>query len=1500
MGKPFFDVFPTLQANKGIHLLMEQTEVERISATRQKDFLRVYLYSPRLIAKSDILAAEKEIKRQLFKNVNITVKIYERFELSAQYTPENLMEAYRESILEELRDYSHVLYNAFRTADISYPDGDRMLFTMEDTVINHSKEEELLRILDKILNERCGMKLVLNADYRTESEKEENDESYSIEMKVAEINRRIRGESAEEGEESAEAPAPAPEKKAPAPEKSQGGKDFGRGTKKDNPDQPRSVIRSDNPDVIYGRDFPEDAIRLDEIIGEIGEVVIRGQIITLESRELRNEKTIISFDITDFTDTISVKIFARNDQVEEILNGVKKGAFVKIKGICMMDKYDHELTIGSIAGIKKIPNFATSRQDTMREKRVELHCHTKMSDMDGVSEVKDIVKRAYKWGHRAIAITDHAAVQSFTDANHVWDDLWKEEKKTRQEAGDAHPDKQDFFKIIYGVEGYLVDDLKGIVTGDRGQTLQDDFVVFDIETTGFSPVKNRIIEIGAVKVQGGKITDRYSTFIDPKTPIPYEIEKLTGIRDDLVMGQPVIEDELPKFMEFCKGCVLVAHNASFDMSFITENCRRQGLPAEFTYVDTVGIARVLLTDLKRHTLDSVAKALNVSLENHHRAVDDAECTALIFEKMIKMLEEQEIHTLQQVKLMGDSSIELVRKLPSYHVIILAKNDLGRINLYRLVSESHLHYFNRTPRIPKSLIQKYREGLIIGSACEAGELYRALVDGQSDDQIARIVNFYDYLEIQPCGNNRFMLESEKYRDINTVEDLQEINRHIVSLGEQFHKPVVATCDVHFLDPEDEIYRRIIMAGKGFEDADNQAPLYLHTTEEMLEEFAYLGSDKAREVVIVNPNRIADMTETISPVRPDKCPPVIADSDKQLTEICYNRAHEIYGPDLPDVVEKRLQKELHSIITNGFAVMYIIAQKLVWKSVEDGYLVGSRGSVGSSFVATMAGITEINPLSPHYYCSKCHYVDFDEDDVKAYAGRAGIDMPDKYCPVCGELLHKEGFDIPFETFLGFKGDKEPDIDLNFSGEYQSKAHKYTEVIFGAGQTFRAGTIGTLADKTAFGYVKNYFEERGVHKRVSEINRITLGCTGIRRSTGQHPGGIVVLPLGQDINSFTPVQHPANDMTTDTITTHFDYHSIDHNLLKLDILGHDDPTMIRMLQDLTGRDPLTIPLDGKDVMSLFQNTEALGVTPEQLGGVKLGALGIPEFGTDFAMQMVIDAKPQSFSDLVRISGLSHGTDVWLGNAQTLIQEGKATISTAICTRDDIMTYLIQMGVESSLAFTIMEAVRKGKGLKPEWEQAMTEHGVPDWYIWSCKKIKYMFPKAHAAAYVMMAWRIAYCKIHYPLAYYGAFFSIRAKAFSYELMCQGKKRLEDVMADYKKRSDSLSNKEKDAYSDMRIVQEMYARGFEFEPIDIFRAKSRLFQIVDNKLMPSLISIEGMGEKAADAIVEAVKDGPFLSKDDFRERTKVSKTVIELMDSLNLLGDLPESNQISLFDLGV
>ena len=1502
MSKAFREAFPTLKLEEELEGLLDTTEVTKISANHEHTHIRIYLRAKRLIFKKNIWKLEKAITEQIFQNRAIQVKIIESYELSEQYTPKSLIEVYKDSILDELNAYSVLEYNLLRTADMEFPEEDRLILTMDETIIAKTRTDEIIEFLEKVICERCGMNLKIFPQYRKpqESKYRKNSEE-RIRQEVAGIVARTKlvmegkSQETEEKEKTVET-----EEKTKTIAKTAGNRaDTSKnGTNYAKPKQKfekrgefRRKFESDNgkksmnPDVIYGRDFEEESMEIEKIDGPIGEVVIRGKILSVDTREIRNEKTIIIFSVTDFTDTIVLKIFARNDDVPELLKEISGGKFVRVKGVATIDKFDSELTIGSIVGIKKCADFTTVRMDTSVEKRIELHCHTKMSDMDGVSDVKDIVKRAMKWGHKAIAITDHGDVQAFPDANHTV------------------PSDSDF-KVIYGVEAYLVDDLKGMVTDSQNQDLDADYVVFDLETTGFSLETNRIIEIGAVKVQNGKIVDKFSTFVNPQVPIPFRIEQLTSINDSMVIDAPVIADILPEFMKFCEGCVMVAHNADFDMSFIKKNCQRLDIPCKPTIVDTVALARVLLPNLNRFKLDTVAKALGVSLENHHRAVDDAGCTAEIFVKFIEMLRERGMSTLDEVNAMGTSSVQNVQKMPTYHAIILATCDQGRTNLYKLISLAHIKYYHRRPRIPKSEFIRYRDGLLIGSACEAGELYRAILNGRPEEEISRLVNFYDYLEIQPLGNNAFLVRDED-SPVASNDDLIEINKKIVRLGEQFHKPVVATCDVHFLDPEDEIYRRIIMAGQGFKDADEQAPLFLRTTEEMLKEFAYLGSEKAEEVVITNTNRIADMCEKISPVRPDKCPPVIENSDQMLRDICYNKAHKMYGDPLPEIVQERLDRELNSIISNGYAVMYIIAQKLVWKSNEDGYLVGSRGSVGSSFVATMSGITEVNPLHAHYLCKHCQYSDFDSDLVKSFSGRSGCDMPDKLCPRCGKPLSKEGFDIPFETFLGFKGNKEPDIDLNFSGEYQSKAHKYTEVIFGEGQTFKAGTIGTLADKTAFGYVKNYYEERGVHKRNCEIDRIVLGCVGVRRTTGQHPGGIVVLPMGEQIYTFTPVQHPANDMTVDITTTHFDYHSIDHNLLKLDILGHDDPTMIRMLQDLTGVDPTQIPLDDKAVMSLFQDTSALGITPDDLVNCQLGALGIPEFGTDFAMGMLIDTQPKEFSDLVRIAGLSHGTDVWLGNAQTLIQEKKATISTAICTRDDIMIYLIGMGLDSEESFKIMENVRKGIVAKgkcdkwPEWKQDMIDHNVPDWYIWSCEKIKYMFPKAHAAAYVMMAWRIAYCKVFYPLAYYAAYFSIRATAFSYELMCQGKEKLEGYMHEYEKRKDELSKKEQDTYKDMRLVQEMYARGFEFLPLDIYKSEPHHFQIVDGKLLPALNTIDGLGDNAAVAIAEAAKDGIFLSKDDFRERTKVSKTTIELMSDLGLFGDMPESNQLSLFDFG-
>ncbi len=1532
--KKFLEVFAALKLKKQLLDIFDDVTVSHIAATKRQDVIKIYILSGHIIPKSYIYQMEREISAQMFAGNNIDVRILESYRLPDSYSVKNLCDEYWDSALLELSETNKVLENTLKKAKITEVSKDHITITLPDAEITKKREPEILEYLSKVFCERFNMPAVFSFAYEhvelEDSKKKEWDE-YRIRQlvnqrvskpadlpfdaanvatdaeKPVDITEKEKSSDTSETEKTVAKPADKMSEKQPtAPAAAKSG--FKKGQFSEFRKRRPVMEKSDNPDVIWGREISSDnvIVNIDDIIGEIGVVTIRGKIVLNESRDIRNDRTIVSFAVTDFTNTIKAKIFVPTEETNAYMDALSPGKFIKLEGRPEMDTFDHDLTITSPFGIMKSSDWRTKRMDLAPVKRVELHCHTKMSDMDGISEVSDLVKRAYSWGHAAIAVTDHGVVQAFPDANHTWEDLWKKEKEKRIAAGDEHPDRQDFFKVIYGVEGYLVDDLTETVINSKNQSLNDSYVVFDIETTGFSPVKNKIIEIGAVKVVNNEITGRFSEFVNPKCPIPYRITKLTSITDADVKDAESIETILPKFLEFCAGSSLVAHNASFDTAFIRANCETQGLEYDFTSVDTLGMARALLPNLQKHTLDALCKELKIILENHHRAVDDAEATASIFIKLVKMLREKDITTLDAVNEFSKVSAETIKKLPAYHIILLAKNNTGRVNLYTLISKSHLGYFGGRPgrpRMPKSEIMKHREGLIIGSACEAGELYRALVDEASDEKIGRIVNFYDYLEIQPRGNNAYMIRDEKHENINSEEDILDINRRIVKLGEQYDKPVVATCDVHFMDPEDEIYRRIIEKGMGYDDADMQPPLYLHTTDEMLEEFGYLGRDKAMEVVVTNTNLIASQIESMSPVRPDKCPPVIENSDETLTNICYTKAHEMYGPDLPEIVKERLERELHSIITNGFAVMYIIAQKLVWKSVEDGYLVGSRGSVGSSFVATMAGITEVNPLVPHYYCSECHYYDFDSDEVKKFRGMAGVDMPDKMCPKCGAKLKKDGFDIPFETFLGFKGDKEPDIDLNFSGEYQSKAHKYTEVIFGAGQTFRAGTIATLADKTAYGYVKKYYEEKGTPKRGCEIDRIVQGCVGVRRSTGQHPGGIIVLPVGEDINSFTPVQHPANDTETDIVTTHFDYHSIDHNLLKLDILGHDDPTMIRMLQDLTGMDPLTIPLDDPKVMSLFESTEALGVEPKDIGGCELGCLGIPEFGTDFSMGMVQEAKPRYFSDLIRIAGLSHGTNVWLGNAQDLIRDGIATISTAICTRDDIMTYLIGKGVESEESFKIMEMVRKGKvaaGKCDKWEQwkaDMRACDVPEWYIESCQKIEYMFPRAHAAAYVMMAWRIAYCKVYYPLAYYAAFFSIRAKAFNYRTMCFGRDRLEAEL----KRVQALENpspKDENSVRDMRIVQEMYARGYEFAPIDLFTAKSRLFSVVDNKIMPSFSSIDGLGENAADSIVEAAKAGEFTSIDDFKTRSHVSQTIADELADLGILGSIPATDQISIFDI--
>ena len=1346
----FFEVFYSVNVDAKLKKKFEDVEVEKLLASNTNNHMCVKLASPSYIGLESINEMENALYRQVFSKAGKNVRLNVRYSFAEGMSFDEIWNKYHVYIEDELALKSPVIATLYRNSRVTASGGE-ITIDMPDGGISMAKEPQLVSMMNTMWKDRFGLDVAVKVTYHEVKEREEEEyvsgfigsavqDSGAQEL---EGHEGLRESAAERQEEAAGAGKGAETDKSSvkaagkdtagnssgkgSEKKPAGVKDFGKDKdgRKGAYDKFRSGFKkkivSDDPDVFYGRECEGDPVKISEISNEPGEVVIQGMVLRYEDRETKTGKLMVTVSITDFTDTIGAKVFLSDEDKEALPPRLKEGKFLKIKGIAETDTWPKDpwygdMVIGKITGIKEIPDFRVKRMDNAPVKRIELHAHTNMSDMDGVIDAGDLVKTAFKWGHKGVAITDHGVVQSFPVAYHYLTN--PKNFKTPEEQQRAKE-----FKIIYGCEGYIVDD--------------------EVDSVEF---KNKTYTKGP--------DGRYS-------------------------------------------------------------------------------------------------------------VDD------------------------------------IRKMPSHHIILLCKNDVGRINLYRLVSEAHLTYFGRWPRIPKSLLRKYREGIIVGSACEAGELYRAIVGEKPEEEIDRIASFYDYYEIQQIGNNAFMLLDEDFPNIETEADLKRINKRISELADRDGKMCIATCDVHYLNPEDEVYRRIIMSAKGFKDADKQAPLYLHTTEEMLEECAFLGKEKAYEVVVENPNKIFDMIEYITPVRPDKAPPVIEDSDKTLRQICERRAHELYGPELPKPVSDRLEHELKSIIKNGFAVMYIIAQKLVWKSNEDGYLVGSRGSVGSSFAATMSGITEINPLPPHYYCKKCHYSDFDSDICKEYEAKSGCDMPDAVCPVCGEPLTKEGHNIPFETFLGFYGDKEPDIDLNFSGEYQSKAHDYTEVIFGYGQTFRAGTIGALADKTAFGYVSKYDEEHGIKHRVVEKERIAAGCVGIRRTTGQHPGGIVVLPVGENIYSFTPVQHPANDMETLTVTTHFDYHSIDHNLLKLDILGHDDPTMIRMLEDLTGLDAKTIPMDDPGVISLFKSCEALGVKPADIDDVELGSLGLPELGTDFVMQMLKDTKPSCFSDMVKIAGLSHGTDVWLNNAQYYIQNGDCTLSTAICTRDDIMIYLISKGLEPGLVFKTMESVRKGRGLNPDMEQAMIDHEVPQWYIDSCKKIKYMFPKAHACAYMMMAFRIAYFKIYYPLAYYAAYFSIRAADFDCAKMCGGKEHLVECMKALKRKKaeGTISAKEEGEYDDMRSVLEFYARGLEFMPIDIYKVKARHFQIFDNKLMPSLSSVSGLGDKAAEQICDAAAHGQFLSLDDFKKRCKVGDTVVQTLLELGVLAGLPESNQMSLED---
>ena len=1221
-------------------------------------------------------------------------------------------------------------------------------------------------------------------------------------------------------------------------------------------------------------------VKITDLNAESGNVCIDGEILGMEDKETKTGKVILSINIYDGTSTMTCKAFLPGKNAKNIVKRLGKTKAVKLAGRAQMDAFSNELTIMANTIVESTPLPKTTREDKAEVKRVELHMHTKMSAMDAMTSATDLIKRAMSWGMKSIAITDHGVVQAFPEAYHL--------------LGRDNPD----MKVIYGVEAYLVPDKEKSVKNPRGQVLDDaTYCVLDLETTGISITTEKITEVGIMKVKNGEVIDEFEIFVNPEKPIPQRVVEVTNITDEMVKDAETIDKVFPKILEFVGDSIIVAHNASFDVGFLKHNAKLLGYEFNNTYIDTLPLAKDLFPDLKKYKLGKIADSLGIEVDVAHRALADVDTTVKVFNVMLKKLKDKGINTVDEIDSATkdpEAQKEEFKKQRSYHAIILAKNYVGLRNLYKLVSISHLHYFYKNPRILKSIYKKYSEGLILGSACEAGELYQAIELGKSDEEIENIARDYDYLEIQPIGNNEFLVRNGVVPD---REYLKDINRKIVELGEKLGKLVVATCDVHFMDPQDEIYRRILEAGQGYKDADEQAPLYLRTTEEMLKEFEYLGEEKAYEVVVTNTNKVSDMCDRIDPISPEKCPPHIPGCEEDIKNIAYKKAHELYGDPLPEIVQTRLDKELNSIISNGYSVMYIIAQRLVWKSNEDGYIVGSRGSVGSSLVAFMTGITEVNSLQPHYRCPKCKYSEFDD-----YGVGNGFDLPDKDCPKCGTKMAKDGMDIPFETFLGFNGDKEPDIDLNFSGEYQAKAHKYTEVIFGKGTTFKAGTVGTVAEQTAFGYVKKYYEERNIPINKAEIARLSVGCQGIKRTTGQHPGGIIVVPKGREIYEFTPVQHPADDPNSDIITTHFDYHSIDGNLLKLDILGHDDPTVIRMLQDITGVAPTDVPLDDKETMSIFSSTKALGVTPEQIHS-EVGTYGIPEYGTKFARGMLLDTHPTTFDELIRISGLSHGTDVWLGNAQSLIEQGIVTLQQAICCRDDIMIYLMKKGLPPDKSFKIMEAVRKGKvakGKEPKWKDEyiplMLEHDVPEWYIKSCEKIKYMFPKAHAAAYVTNAFRIAWFKVHIPLAYYAAFFTIRAKAFDAEVMINGKEKVKNKMKEIEMMGNNATPKDKDMYDDLELVLEMYERGLRFLPIDLYKSHATKFQVEGDSLRPPLNSIAGLGNVAAEGIMKARQEEKFMSIDDLKIRSKVGDSVTELLRQFGCLEGMSQSNQLSLF----
>lgn len=1321
------------------------------------------------------------------------------------------------------------------------------------------------KALIKLISEEFN--LYISVNYTGTFEVEENSEEYKAAIQDAQekINRENLQKAAEFYQEEVETAEKREEKHA---ENTTAEIEVREG-KFATPQIIQSSIRP-----LYGRSIRGKMIPISSISGDSGRIVVWGDVFDIEKKVTKSgDKNIFTIDITDYTGSTTAKVF-NSIKESAVIDNIKKGDTIVVQGDVEYDKYAGELVVNarSIGTAQKVKVV-----DNAEKKRVELHMHTNMSQMDAVTSAGDLVNRAYQWGHKAVAITDHGVAQAFPDAMKAADKINKDEEK---------------IKIIYGVEAYFMDDLVESVKGDADTGFDGTFICFDIETTGLSAARDKITEIGAVKVENGVITDTFSTFANPEMPIPQKITQLTGITDDMVKDAPSQSEAVGAFLEFAGDNVLVAHNAPFDTSFIAKSCEDMGREYNYTSIDTVAISRAILTDIKNCKLDTVAKFLRLGDFNHHRATDDAEMLARIFINLCQRLTDDygitktnDINT----KIAGGD----FKKLPTYHQIILVKNKTGLKNLYRLISYSHLNYFYKKPRIPKSELVKYREGLIIGSACCAGQLYMAILEGKPWGELKQIASFYDYLEIQPAGNNSFMIRDGRF---NSVDELHEIDRTIIKLAKELGKPVCATCDVHFMDPTDSEFRKILMAGQGFKDAEQQAPLYFRTTAEMLKEFEWLGKDKAYEYVVENPNKIADMCEYIRPIPKGTFPPNIEGAQEQLIDITWKRAKEKYGDPLPEIVKARLDKELNSITTYGFSVLYMTAQKLVADSEAHGYLVGSRGSVGSSFVATMSGISEVNPLCPHYVCPNCKHSEFITDG--SYG--SGFDMPPKNCPECGTLMDQDGHEIPFETFLGFKGDKVPDIDLNFSGEYQSKSHRYTEELFGKNNVFKAGTISTVAEKTALGFVKKFAQERGLVMHKAEEKRLAIGCTGVKRTTGQHPGGMVVVPRTNDVYDFCPVQHPANDVNSDNITTHFDFHSIHDTITKLDELGHDVPTIYHYLELYTGIPVMKVSMSDPEVMSLFTSPKALGVTEEDIDS-KTGTFSLPECGTAFVRGMLVEAQPKTFTDLLQIAGLSHGTDVWLGNAQELIHNGTCTISEVIGTRDSIMTYLMHKGLEPGMAFKIMEIVRKGNATKlltEEHFKAMREHNVPEWYIDSCMKIKYMFPKAHAAAYMIATLRLGWYKVHKAVEYYAAYFTVRSENLDGAIAMQGHQAVRDKMNNIKQKQSvhEATAKDEAEFQTLQIVNEMMARKIEFLPVDIYKSEAKMFKVEDGKIRLPFSSLPGVGGAAADSLAETGKHTEYLSIEDMQIKTKVTKAVIETLKDVGVLKDLPESSQMSLF----